>query len=92
MCSVMIAIEYSYKLDTKNDFNLWCELGRFLHRQSHIAAKDVLAPLHSAVEKFHANVLKCKVHFKTKVKCIFVTMCSLVMSTFSRDFIKTEID
>ena len=21
MCSVMIAIEYSYKLDTKNDFN-----------------------------------------------------------------------
>ena len=36
MCSVMIAIEYSYKLDTKNDFNLWCELGRFLHRQSHI--------------------------------------------------------
>ena len=38
MCSVMIAIEYSYKLDTKNDFNLWCELGRFLHRQSHISS------------------------------------------------------
>ena len=36
MCSVMMAIEYSYKLDTKNDFNLWCELGRFLHRQSHL--------------------------------------------------------
>ena len=38
MCSVMIAIEYSYKLNTKNDFNLWCELGRFLHRQSHVCA------------------------------------------------------
>ena len=36
MYSVMIAIEYSYKLDTKNYFNLWCELGRFLHRQSHM--------------------------------------------------------
>ena len=40
MCSVMIAIEYSYKLDTKNDFNLWCELGRFLHRQSQMQIKN----------------------------------------------------
>ena len=33
--SVMIAIEYSYKLDRENYFNLWCELGRLLLRQSH---------------------------------------------------------
>ena len=32
MYSVMIAIEYSYKLDRKK---LWCELGRLLLRQSH---------------------------------------------------------
>ena len=37
MHSVMIAIEYSYKLDRKNYFNLWCELGRLLLRQSQIA-------------------------------------------------------
>ena len=33
---VMIAIEYSYKVDRKNYFNLWCELGRLLLRQSQI--------------------------------------------------------
>ena len=32
---LMIAIEYSYKLDRKSYFNLWCELGRLLLRQSH---------------------------------------------------------
>ena len=32
---LMIAIEYSYKLDRKNYFNLWCELGRLLLRQLH---------------------------------------------------------
>ena len=37
MHGVMIAIEYSYKLDRKNYFNLWCELGRLLLRQSHMA-------------------------------------------------------
>ena len=36
MQGVMIAIEYSYKLDRKNNFNLWCELGRLLLRQSHM--------------------------------------------------------
>ena len=36
MHGVMIAIEHSYKLDRKNYFNLWCELGRLLLRQSHI--------------------------------------------------------
>ena len=36
MHGLMIAIDYSYKLDRKNYFNLWCELGRLLFRQSHI--------------------------------------------------------
>ena len=36
MHGVMIAIEHSYKLDRKNHFNLWCELGRVLLRQSHL--------------------------------------------------------
>ena len=35
MHGLMIAIEYSHKLDRKN-FNLWCELRRFLLRKSHI--------------------------------------------------------
>ena len=39
-----------------------------------------------------ANVLKCKARFKSKFKCMCVAMCSLVMSLFSRDYIKTEID
>ena len=36
MHGLMIAIEYSYRLDRKNYFNCWCELGRLLLRQSHI--------------------------------------------------------
>ena len=46
MHSVMIAIEYSYKLDRKNYFNLWCELGRLLLRQSHMTMqKDIRSSL-----------------------------------------------
>ena len=37
------------------------------------------------------NILKCKAHLKTKFKCVCVTMCSLVMSPFSRDYMKMEI-
>ena len=36
MHGVMITIEYSHKLGRKNYFNLWCELGRLLLRQSHM--------------------------------------------------------
>ena len=36
MHGLMIATEYSYKLDRKNYFNLWCELGRLLLKQSHM--------------------------------------------------------
>ena len=39
---LMIAIEYSYKLNRKNYFNLWCELGRLLLRQSHIFINVIL--------------------------------------------------
>ena len=42
------------------------------------------------LKSFIATVLKCKVCLKTN-KCVCVTMCSLVMSSFSRDFKKTEI-
>ena len=36
MHGVMIAIEHSYKLDRKNYFNLWCELGWLLLREFHM--------------------------------------------------------
>ena len=51
----------------------------------------VALTISSFVSLFIADV-KCKAHLKTKFKCIYVTMCSLVMSPFSCDFIKTEID
>ena len=44
------------------------------------------------LKSFIANVLKCKACLKTKFKCVYATMCSLVMSPFSRDYMKTEID
>ena len=34
-----------------------------------------------------ANVLKCKVCFKGNFKCVCITMFSLVMSLFSRDYV-----
>ena len=43
MHGLMIAIEHSYKLDRKNYFNLWCELGRLLLRQSHIISGRVMS-------------------------------------------------
>ena len=42
----MLAIEYSYKLDRKNYFNLWCELGRLLLRQSHIYSNEIIFEAH----------------------------------------------
>ena len=53
-----------------------------------IAALNNLVPL---LKSFIANVLKCKASLKAKFKCLCATMCSLVMSPFLRDFIKTEI-
>ena len=44
------------------------------------------------LKSFIANVLKCKARLKTKFICVCVTMCSLVMSPFSRDYMKTKID
>ena len=37
MHGVMIAIEYSYKLDRKKYFNLWCEIGQLLLGQSQMS-------------------------------------------------------
>ena len=54
-----------------------------------IMAQNNFVPL---LKSFIANILKRKAHLKTKFKCVCVTMCSLVMSTFSRDYMKTEID
>ena len=44
------------------------------------------------LKKCFANVLKCKPLLKVKFKCVSVTMYSLVMSPYSCDFIKMEID
>ena len=43
-------------------------------------------------KSFIANVLKCKACLKGNFKCLCVTMFSLVMTLFSHDYIKTEID
>ena len=39
-----------------------------------------------------ADVLQCKAYLKTKLECVRVTVCSLVMSPLSRDYMKAEID
>ena len=44
------------------------------------------------LKSFIVNTLKCKARLKTKIKCVCVTMCSLVMSPFSRDYMKMEIE
>ena len=44
------------------------------------------------LKKFTAIVLKCKARLKTNFKCAYVTMCFSMMSLFSRDNIKVEID
>jgi len=54
-----------------------------------IVALNNFVPL---LKSFIANVLKCKALLKTNFKCVCVTMCSLVMSLFLRDYIKTETD
>ena len=45
MHGLMIAIEYSYKLDRKNYFNLWCKLGRLLLRQSRLTSTNSVVPI-----------------------------------------------
>ena len=43
------------------------------------------------LKSFITNGLKFKSHLEAKFKCVCVTMRFLVMSLFSRDYIKTEI-
>ena len=35
--------------------------------------------------------MKCTAHLKAKIKCVAITMCSLVTSPFSCDFIKIKV-
>ena len=50
-----------------------------------IMAKNNFVPL---LKSFIANMLKCKARLKTKFKCVCVTMYSLEISPFSRDYMK----
>ena len=43
------------------------------------------------LKSFIANVLKCRACLTTKFNCVCVTMCSLVISPFSRDYIKWKL-
>ena len=52
----------------------------------------IIMELCTAVKQLIAKVLKCKASYKTQFKYVCVTMYSLVMSLFSHDYIKTEID
>ena len=56
------------------------------HAVSLSGFRNPRAPLKS----FIANVLKCKAHLQRKFECFFITMCSLLMSPFSRDFTEAE--
>ena len=54
-----------------------------------IIAYNSFVPL---LRSFIANVLKCKACLESNFKCVCVTMCSLLLSLFSCDYIKAEID
>ena len=66
----------------------------FKRRPVHGFALIIMAYINFVLllKSFIANVLKCKARLKSKFKCMCVTMCFLVMSLFSRDYIKKEID
>ena len=73
-----------------------CHTGgkEFQRRLAHSAALAIMAknnfvPL---LTISFANVLKFKAHLKVKCKCMCVTVCSLVMSPFSHDYMRIEID
>ena len=66
----------------------------FKRRLVHSVALTIMALKNFVLllKSFIANVLKCKARLKTKFKCVCITMCFLVMSPFSCDHMKTEID
>ena len=66
----------------------------FKRRLVHGVALTIMAwkTLYLLLKSFIGNELKCKAHLKTKFNCVCITKCSLVMSPFSRDYMKTEID
>ena len=53
-----------------------------------IMAYDNFVPL---LKNFIADVLKCKARLKTKFICLCVTVCSLVISSYSHDCINENI-
>ena len=72
MHGVIIAIEYSYKLDRKSYFNLWCELGRLLLRQSQmfynrkLCSYDVFVVCKIQIYTYYWSVDKSKNNKKAK--------------------------
>ena len=55
------------------------------------ALRSVALKIVPLLKSFIANVLKCTVCLTTKFNCVCVTMCSLVISSFSRDYIKWKL-
>ena len=71
MHGLIIAIEYSYMLDRKNYFNLWCELGRLLLRQSYLNIDHelfVTALLESIDSTSETKSEKCYI----ETACVFI--------------------
>ena len=66
-----------------------CRVTIAINRRIDLIALPYFVPL---LKSLIANVLKRKPHLITKFKCMCVTMCSLVMSLFSCDHIKMEVD
>ena len=66
----------------------------FKRKLVHSVAVAIVAQNNFAttLKSFITNAPKCKACLQTKFKCTSVTMHSLVMSPFSRDFINTDID
>ena len=86
MHGLMIAIEYSYKLDRKNYFNLWCELGRLLITRSQMYFMHlifILARHRRSSEVFKPSArwpvagahLVSYNHFHSAKVCVCVCVC-----------------
>ena len=62
----------------------------FKRRPVHRVAVAINCNFLLLLKSFIAYMLMCKARLKTKFKCECVTMCSLVTSLFSSDFIKRK--
>ena len=66
------------------------QMASHLKEDCFIVLHSQLCQFCTAVKSFSAIMHKCKSRLKSKFKCVCVAMCSLVMSSFSREFIKTK--